>query len=207
MRAVVQVLRGQHLVGVQAQSRQHLGEQGWRRRLALQGGCGKGPAAIDRFQADQTDATFLHQLAALPRLAACAQPCVGRAQRRVTRKRQLSAGREDAHPVVGTARSPFGRGRQHKSGFAQLRPAGKGLHLRIAQTLAVQHHGERVAQKGRVSEDVDLLEGAGFHGKVLRDVQSDSRMAAASAAMPVLIWSTVAVTNDRRSVLSLASCA
>ena len=81
----------------------------------------------------------------------------------------------------------------------------EGLHLRIAQTLAVQHHGERVAQKGGVGEDVDLLEGACFHGEVLRDGQSDSRIASASAAMPVLIWSTVAVTNDRRRVLSLAS--
>ena len=208
MRAIVQVLCGQHLVGVQAQRHQHLGKQGWRWGLALQRRGGKSPAAINRFQAHQTHTTFLHKLATLPGLATGLKPSVGRAQCRVARKRQLSAGREDPYPVIGPARSPFRRGRQHKGGFAQLRPAGKGLHLRVRQAIAVQHHGQRVAQKGRVGEDVDLLECAGFHGGVQRQVdQSDSRIAAANALMPVLIWSTVAVTKDRRKVLSSAPSA
>ena len=60
----------------------------------------------------------------------------------------------------------------------------------------VEHHGQRVAQVRQGGEHVLLHEGAGEgHGQ---RAPCASRMVWASAAMPVLIWSTVAVTNDRR---------
>jgi hypothetical protein len=34
--------------------------------------------------------------------------------------------------------------------------------LGVRQARAVQHHGQRIAQKGGVGEDVNLLEGACF---------------------------------------------
>ena len=85
------------------------------------------------------------------------------AQRRVAGKRQLAAGCEDAHAVVGPGCFGLVAGGQHKCGFAQVGPLGEVFHLFGAQAGAIQNHGQRVAEVGRGGEDVDLFEGAGFH--------------------------------------------
>jgi hypothetical protein len=120
--------------------------------------------AADR---DQSGLALLHRDVLALGHAAGFQPGVAGPQGRVAGKRQLSAGREDAHAVVGRG---FG-GRQHKGGFRQVGPLRKTLHGRVVQAAAVQHHGQRIAEVGLGGEDIDLFEGpvlslskgAGFH--------------------------------------------
>ena len=83
----------------------------------------------------------------------------------------------------------------------------RGVHHAKAQSGIPAHKGD--VQHLCAENDLANIDGADSspdfeHAYALG---MDSRIAAANAAMPVLIWSTVAVTNDRRSVLSLASCA
>ena len=66
------------------------------------------------------------------------------AQRRVAGELQFAARREDAQPVVGLR---IGR-RQHEGGLRQVGPARKLLHGGIAQAVALQHDGDRVAEIG-----------------------------------------------------------
>ena len=137
VRPVVQHLRRQHLVGLQAQRRQHQLQQRRFWHAAAQRGCGKGQPGAVAAQRDQAHDAFLHHLPRLLRLAAMGQPGMAAAQRGVASKRQLAAGREDAQPVVGALRLRLGTGGQHKGGLRQVGPAGKALHLQVAQAIAI----------------------------------------------------------------------
>jgi hypothetical protein len=69
-------------------------------------------------------------------------------------ERQLRAGCEDPHPVVGVCR----RRRHHERRLGQVHPPGDALHLLGGQTVAVEHDGDRVAEIRRVGEHVDHAE-------------------------------------------------
>jgi hypothetical protein len=146
----------------------------------------------------EAHAALLHDLARVARHAAGLQPRVAAAERRVAREGEFAAGREDAHPVVGRGVG----GRQQEGGLAQIRPARVGLHLRIAQTVRVVHHGQRVAEQRRVGEHVDLREAA-VHARSKRS----ARNACASSATPRSISGGATVTNDSRSVFGFGSVA
>ena len=215
--AVVERLGGQHLRGLQAQCRQYLGQVGGFGRAACQRRRGKGHAhaavcgtASQRAQRHHAHGAFLAHFGHLAcracglGLAAVGQPGVAGAQGGVAGKGQLAAGGEDAHAVVGSGGPALGCGRQHEGGFRQVGPAGEALHGFVAQAGAVQHHGQRVAQVGDGGEHVHLHERAlaqrwgGVDGGGHHSAAWASRMVWASAAMPMLIWLTLAVTNDRR---------
>ena len=76
-----------------------------------------------------------------------------RAQRRMTRKRQLARRREDAHVVIGASLG----GRQHERGLGQVGPVREALHGGIAQALRIEHHRHRVAAQRRAGKDIDHL--------------------------------------------------
>ena len=58
-------------------------------------------------------------------------------------ERQLAAGREDAHPVVGAG---VGR-RQQEGRLAQVGPARERLHPRVVERVGVVDDGERIAEQ------------------------------------------------------------
>ena len=108
----------------------------------------------------QPHLAFLHDLLRRQGLAAGLQPGVAAAQRGVTGKTHLTAGREDTHPVVGASGAASLGGRQKKRGFRQVGPVRKLQHLGIRQPTAVQHHGQRVAQQCGGRENIHLFKRA-----------------------------------------------
>ena len=162
-RAVVQQLRGYHLVGLQPQGAGDLGQQRRVRCAALQRRRGKRQPLAVTANPHQAHTAFLGDVLWRVRHTARLQPGVAGAQGRVAGKRQLGAGGEDAHAVVRSGGRALGRGRQHKRGFRQVSPVREMLHVLGGEVTAIQHHGQRVAQVGRVGEDVNLLEGARCH--------------------------------------------
>ncbi len=129
----------------------------------------------------------------------------------MTRERQLAAGREDAHTVVGAG---VGR-REQEGGLAEVGPAREGLHTIVVERVGAVDDRERIAAQRRVGEDVDLAEGearhgatgasraAGFATRPPADSSCSSASAAASAATPRSIASAATVTNESRKVLRL----
>jgi len=76
-------------------------------------------------------------------------------------ERQLAQRSEYPHAVIGTRVV----GLRYERGLAQVGPARKGGHARIAQPIGIKHHGQRIAQQRIGAEDVDLQEGVGRHGQ------------------------------------------
>ena len=69
---------------------------------------------------------------------------------------QLAAGREDAHPVIGTR----GIGREDECGLRERHLARNRLHDGTAQIVRwVQIHGQLVAGEQLVGEDVEVQVG------------------------------------------------
>lgn len=74
-------------------------------------------------------------------------------------KGQLSARREDAHPVVRLRR----RRLQEKDRLAQVRPAGERGHRLVRQPVGGDHHRQGIALQGFAGKNVYLLEIEGRH--------------------------------------------
>ena len=157
----------------------------WRR-----GKCEAGSVAA---HAHEAHAALLHDDVLAVRLAARGQPGRATAQRGVAGKRQLAAGREDAHAVVGAGVG----GRQQEGRLREICPAREGRHSRVVEALRVMHHGQRVALQGGGGEDIELVESM-LRGHVL----SSSFNTSASKATPRSIKSGATVTKLRRSVLA-----
>jgi threonine dehydratase len=87
---------------------------------------------------------------------AAGQPGVATAERGVACERQFLCRREDAHAVVGAG---LGR-RQQEGRLRQVGPAREGRHLRIRQSAAVVHDGQRIAAQRLAGEDIELRETA-----------------------------------------------
>ena len=103
----------------------------------------------------QPGRTLLDDLA-VPWHRALAEPCMAAAERRMARKGQLAAWREDAQAVVGIRQCR----RRDERGFTQVGPPGEGSHRRLVETLTIEHDRDRVAEERPFGEDIDLREAA-----------------------------------------------
>src|SRR5204862_7857866 len=81
----------------------------------------------------------------------------GRADGRMTGKRQRGRGGEDAHP----AQMPRVLRRQHEGRFGEVELAGERLHRALAEAAGVGEHGELVSTERLLGENVADHE---FHG-------------------------------------------
>jgi hypothetical protein len=105
---------------------------------------------------DQAGAALLDDEAVTCRRAACGQPGVAGAKRRVAREREFLRGGEDPDAVVGILCG----GRQHERGFRKVGPVRDALHLLAGQALGAEDHRDGVALVGKIGEHVNLAERA-----------------------------------------------
>jgi hypothetical protein len=80
----------------------------------------------------------------------------GRPDCRVARERQFAAGRKDPDP----RRMNWVSRLEHEHSLGEIEFSGDGLHAFAVEALAIQHHGERVARKPPLGEDVERIETA-----------------------------------------------
>ena len=125
----------------------------------------------------ESGSTLLHQTPCVRGDAAGLQQRVRTAQRRMTCERKFGHRGEDPQPIV---RGRVG-GRLHEGGLGQVGPAGDPLHLVGVEIVGLEHDSDRIAEKRRVGEHVDLHEAACTHGNSIRSKRPPVRIRAGDA--------------------------
>ena len=115
-------------------------------------GCFEREHVIPMTNLNKTHLALLNEVSTRSLVVLSCQPCRGRSERGVTRKRELLGWGEDPHSIISFSV----RGRQQKRGFREVGPVRKGLHFRSCETLSVDDNCEWISLIRVLAKHINL---------------------------------------------------